>query len=135
MHAVTSLQESRGSGKGQFSIDYAISMPVTINLDLTNKFGDIYINEVQGKTRVDLGYGNLEARKLGNSDNTLDIKFSKVRVNWIKGAVTSMKYSEMHLDYAGSLRLKILKPGCGKDHRLQCRIRRGEAEHGEILGG
>ncbi|MEI6683079.1 MAG: hypothetical protein WCO44_10655 [Bacteroidota bacterium] len=105
VHAVTSLQEGRGSGKGQFSIDYAINMPVTISLDLTNKFGDIYINEVQGKTKIDLGYGNLEAKKLGNSDNTLDIKFGKVRVNWIKGAVTTMKYSEMHLDYAGSLRL------------------------------
>ena len=103
--AVTNMDEFKNSGRGRFSIDYMISMPVTNNLDVTNKFGDIFINEIQGKARINLGYGNLEAKKLGNSDNLLDIKFSKARVNWIKGAVLSLKYSDMSLDYAGSLRL------------------------------
>jgi hypothetical protein len=105
VNAVTSIQDGKGSGKGSFSIDYIISMPVTISLDLTNKFGDIFINEVQGKTKINLGYGNLEAKKLGSSDNLLDIKFSKASLNWVKGAVMMLKYSEMNLDYAGSLRL------------------------------
>ena len=103
--ANTNVQKSRNSNEGGFSIDYMINMPVTISLDLTNKFGDIYINEIQGKSRISLGYGNLEAKKLGNSDNLLEIKFSKARINWIKGAVVTLKYSEMTLDYAGSLRL------------------------------
>ncbi|HNY02262.1 MAG TPA: hypothetical protein PKG48_06735 [Bacteroidales bacterium] len=103
--ATTRFDDDKGSSRGRFSIDYMISIPVTLNLDITDKFGDIFINEVQGKTRIDLGYGNLEAKKLGNSDNLLDIKFSKARVNWMKGAVLSMKYSEMSVDYAGSLRL------------------------------
>ncbi len=103
--AITNMQEMKNSGRGHFSIDYMINMPVTINLDVTNKFGDIFINEIQGKAKINLGYGNLEAKKFGNSDNLLDIKFSKARVNWIKGAVLSLKYSEMSLDYAGSLRL------------------------------
>ncbi len=103
--AVTRLDDTKGSNNGRFSIDYKISMPVGLNLDIVNKFGDIYINEVQGRARIDLGYGNLEVKKLGNSDNLLDIKFSKARVNWIKGAVLTLKYSEMDIDYAGSLRL------------------------------
>jgi hypothetical protein len=103
--AITNLDEIKNSGKGRFSIDFMINMPVTVNLDVTNKFGDIFINELQGKARINLGYGNLEAKKLGNSDNLLDVKFSKASVNWIKGAVLSLKYSEMNLDYAGSLRL------------------------------
>ncbi len=103
--ANTNVQKTRNSNEGKFSIDYLINMPTTISLDLTNKFGDIYINEIQGKSRISLGYGNLEVKKLGNSDNLLDIKFSKARINWIKGAVVTLKYSEMTLDYAGSLRL------------------------------
>ncbi|MDP1622025.1 MAG: hypothetical protein Q8M08_06760 [Bacteroidales bacterium] len=103
--ATTTIQELKNSGKGRFSIDYMINMPTNINLDVTNKFGNIFINELQGKARINLGYGNLDVNKLGNSDNLLDIKFSKARVNWIKGAVLSLKYSDMNLDYAGSLRL------------------------------
>ncbi len=103
--AITKLDDGKGSSKGHFSIDYMVNMPKTNNLDVTNKFGDIFINELMGKTRIDLGYGNLEAKKLENPDNLLDIKFSKARINWITGAVLTLKYSTMTLDYAGSLRL------------------------------
>ena len=103
--AITSITEGKFPGKGSFSIDYRISVPVTVSLDITNKFGDIFLNETQGKTRINLGYGNLEARKLDNSDNLLEVRFGKARVNWMKGAVLTLKYSEMNIDYAGSLRL------------------------------
>lgn len=103
--AITSIQKGKTRGHERFSVDYTVNMPVTINLDLTNKFGDIFINEVQGKAKINLGYGNLEAKKLTNSDNMLDIRFSKANVNWIKGTVLILKYSEMEVDYAGSMRL------------------------------
>jgi hypothetical protein len=103
--AVTTIDPKGGPKKGGFSIDYNVSLPASVNLDLTNKFGDIFINELNGKGKINLGYGSLDIKKLGNSDNLLDIKFSKARINWIKGAVVILKYSEMDLDYAGSLRL------------------------------
>lgn len=105
VNASTSFGDNKGPQKGHFSIDYKVYIPVTVSLDVTNKYGDIYINEIQGKGKVTLGYGNLDANKLGNSDNLLDIKFSKAKVNWMKGAVVILKYSEMDLGYAGSLRL------------------------------
>ena len=94
-----------GPGRGAFAIDYQVQCPITLNLDLTNKFGDIYLNELEGKLRVTLGYGTMEANKLANSDNLIDFKFSKGRLDWIKGAVVIMKYSELNIAYAGSLRL------------------------------
>jgi hypothetical protein len=80
-------------------------MPTTINLDLSNKFGDIFINELGGKGKINLGYGNMEVNKFSNPDNLLDIKFSKANVKSINGAVVNLKYSEMELGYAGSIRL------------------------------
>lgn len=103
--ARTAIQDRKRNQKIRFSIDYSVFMPVSINLDLTNKFGDVFIAEVQGKAKINLSYGKLEARKFANSDNLLDINFSKANVNWIKGAVALLKYSEMNLDYAGSLML------------------------------
>jgi hypothetical protein len=105
VEARTIIEEGRSPGTGKFNVDMIVNMPATVNLDLTNKFGDVFINEVNGKARVDVSYGNLEANKLGNSDNFLEIKFSKARVNWMKGAVVNLKYSEMSITYAGSLRL------------------------------
>jgi hypothetical protein len=92
-------------GRSGVSVDYTVNMPTSVNLDLTNKFGDIFINELGGKGKINLGYGNLEANKFSNSDNLIDIKFSKANIKSIKGAVVSLKYSDLELGYAGSLRL------------------------------
>jgi hypothetical protein len=101
----TSIAEGGFKGRTKVNIDYNVNMPVTISLDLTNKFGDVFINEVGGKVKLNLAYGNMEVNKLANSDNLLDIKFSKVNIKFIKGAVVLLKYSDLELDYAGSLRL------------------------------
>ena len=101
----TSIAEGGFKGRTKVSIDYNVNMPATISLDLTNKFGDVFINEVGGKGKLNLAYGNMEINKLSNSDNLLDIKFSKVNVKFIKGAVVLLKYSDLELDYAGSLLL------------------------------
>ncbi len=105
VEAKTMIDDVKFPGKGHFSIDYMVNMPVGISLDLTNKFGDIFINEVSGKTKIDLGYGSIDANKLGNSDNLLEISFGNADIKWMKGAVVNLKYSNLDLDYAGSLRL------------------------------
>jgi hypothetical protein len=105
VEALTVFQGDNTQGKSKMTIDYTINMPASISLDLTNKFGDIYINELNGKAKIDLSYGNMEINKLNNSDNLLDIKFSKVNIKSIKGAVLSLKYSDLDLEYAGSLRI------------------------------
>ncbi len=105
VEAKTMLDNFKSPRKGFFSIDYEVRMPIGVSLDITNKFGDIFIHEVQGKTKIDLAYGNMKANKLGNSDNLLIIGFSNANIAWMKGAVIELKYSTLELDYAGSLRL------------------------------
>ncbi len=105
VEAKTKFSEIKVRGRSSISIDYVVNMPAGVSLDLTNKFGDIFLNETIGKTKIFLSYGNLEAKKLGNSDNLLEIEFGEADVNWIKGAVVNLKYSEMVIEYAGSLYL------------------------------
>jgi hypothetical protein len=105
VEAKTILPDGGFKGRSSVKIDYTINMPTTINLDLSNKFGDIYINELGGKGVINLGYGNMEAGKFLNSDNLLDIKFGNANIKSMKGAVVNLKYSEMDLGYAGSMRL------------------------------
>ncbi len=105
VEARTVFAEGDFHGKNRIHIDYKIHMPVSINLDLTNKFGDIYINELGGTGKIDLSYGNMEVNKLTNSDNLLNIKFSKANIASIRGAVLTLKYSDIQIEYAGSLRM------------------------------
>ncbi len=75
-------------------IDYMINMPGNIAVSLENRFGDIYIENVQGPADIDLSYGNMEAKSLLNNDNELEIKFSKASVETITGFTADIKYSE-----------------------------------------
>src|SRR6056297_1780314 len=48
----------------KFSIDYDIKIPKNIHLDLENKYGNVFINEIYGHALVDVKYGNLKINKI-----------------------------------------------------------------------
>ena len=91
------------SGNSKISVDYTVNMPSTVMLNLTNKFGDVFLNELSGKGNFDISYGNIEINKLMNSDNVINIKFGKGDIHYITGAMVSLKYSDLKVEYAGSL--------------------------------
>lgn len=106
VEATTVIGNMNPSGRTRFQVDYTVNMPASMSLDLTNKFGDIFINEAGGKARINLSYGSLVVNKLNNSDNLIDLKFcNSAKIKSIKGAVVNLKYSTLDIDYAGSLRL------------------------------
>jgi len=91
------------SDNKKLSVDYTVNMPSTIMLNLTNKFGDVFLNELSGKGNFDISYGNIEINKLMNSDNVININFGKGDIHYITGAMVSLKYSDLQVEYAGSL--------------------------------
>ncbi|MEM1219518.1 MAG: hypothetical protein AAGH79_11420, partial [Bacteroidota bacterium] len=44
-------------GSGEFTIDYEVFVPSTVELDLYNKYGNIDLAPVEGKTTINLKYG------------------------------------------------------------------------------
>jgi hypothetical protein len=106
VEANTVIDDIRTSGKTRFQVDFSVNMPVSASIDLTDKFGDIFVNETNGKAKINLSYGSLDVNKLNNSDNFIDLKFcNSAKIRSIKGAVINLKYSSLDIDYAGSLRL------------------------------
>lgn len=88
-----------------FSIDYDIRMPRWINLDLNNQFGDIFIDETDGISKIRLEYGAMEANKLNGLKTSLEIKFSDVETGYMKEADVNIEYSELDLKETGNLKL------------------------------
>ena len=91
------------SDNKKLSVDYTVNMPSTIMLNLTNKFGDVFLNELLGKGNFNISYGNIEINKLMNSNNVININFGKGDIHYITGAMVSLKYSDLQVEYAGSL--------------------------------
>ncbi|MFA8435511.1 MAG: hypothetical protein ACEPOZ_13405 [Marinifilaceae bacterium] len=116
--AVTEMSHKFKTGK-KFSIDYKVNMPDYVQLDLNQKFGDIYINTIRAKTKINLSYGNLKGDKFLYPEekpvssinlayakatinecnrSKLTLKYSKMNIGSSKGLVVVSRFSQLHLD-------------------------------------
>lgn len=105
-------------------INYSVFMPKTMPLDLSNKYGNVFINELASTSTIDVKYGKLTANKilhdseqpltkviLGYSNATiqeckwmkLDIKYSKIQISQSKAIIVQSKYSKIYIDKGSSL--------------------------------
>lgn len=102
--AITNISGKAPSAqKSSITIDYTFNMPRTINLDLTNKFGDVYVDENSGNSRISLDYGSLQVNNLRGNNQEIKMRFSKGIIGKAEKLNLEMSYSELRSDEISSL--------------------------------
>lgn len=89
------------------SIDYTVHMPKDIQLNLFNKYGNAFINEITGRATIAIKYGKLKANRIyrGNEKplTEIDLGYSDASIeesDWLK---VTMKYSKLNLNISGAI--------------------------------
>lgn len=95
-----------GRGVKNFSIDYTIEMPLNVKLDITNKFGDFYLNATESSLLLNLQYGDGKVGTAGGAENNLMVEFGKLNVDVLKKANVNVSYSDFVNEKANLLNLK-----------------------------
>jgi hypothetical protein len=98
--------DSNFSSNQEFSIDYNISVPADRELNVSQKYGNVNMDDLTGKGAFEIKYGELRAKNLLSSDLTMDIAYSKVFVTATKDLTLSLKYSKIFLDKGSDLELE-----------------------------
>ncbi|OHX65927.1 DUF4097 family beta strand repeat-containing protein [Flammeovirga pacifica] len=75
-----------------FKITYNIKAPTSININLINKFGGIFSDDIDGKAFIEVSYGNLTIKELRNEDNEIIIKYGNGDIDFIEKASLDTKY-------------------------------------------
>lgn len=116
--AKTEIQEkmSKWNSSKNLSIDYLIYLPNSLNLELSNKYGDvsiptclgnvtidikhgdIFINNVKGEFDLVLGYGNLTAKDINKLNAS--VSYADVTIARIKSIDLNSRYSDYKLPIA-----------------------------------
>ncbi len=93
---------SRGKNGKRFSIDYTVNLPKDLNLNLSNKYGDTFINELTGEALINVKYGNLKANKIirGKVD-----PLSKVILKYGKGFIEEADWLKLEVKYCHKFEL------------------------------
>lgn len=127
--------EDNFRSKQSFTIDYLINIPKDRDLDITNRYGNVIINELEAKGTFNVSYGNLTAGKLksrsGNpvsiavsygradietiNDANMEFKYSKLYGGDIDKLALDSKYSEVNLHKTKNLTLESKYDGINID--------------------
>ncbi len=106
--------------KGDFRIDYVVSMPESCNLDLANKYGDAFIAAIDGSADISIKYGNFDLEGVGKASKVYlgygsgnigsvkgldaDVNYSKFKVKKTDEVSLNTKYSKIYIDEATDIR-------------------------------
>lgn len=91
----------------KFEIKIEVYSPKYINVNLDNKYGTAYIEEISGQASLNTSYGTLNVQNLTRGNklplNQINISYGKATIesaNWVK---SSAKYSKLNVDEANMI--------------------------------
>ncbi len=112
------------SKKTQFRVDFEIHAPAAINLELSSKYGILYIEEVSGHADISVAYGTFKIQELtrgkekplnivdlayssGSIEEAgwlkMDLSYSKLSMSEAQAMVVLSKYSSLSVDETSSI--------------------------------
>jgi len=86
--------------QNKLKIEYNVSIPDDLDLEIENKFGDIYFQEYKGKVVIKLSHGNIRATKFSQLD--LDLSFGNADIKSIRDGVFNLKAAECSFPFIGN---------------------------------
>lgn len=87
-------------------INYQIKMPLTNNVNLTNDYGGISLNKLEGKAKINCDYGKLNIGELLNASNSIQIDYTNnSTISYMKNGNVNADYSTLRIDKSGNIDL------------------------------
>lgn len=90
--------------KNKLEINYQLSVPAGAALSINNKFGDVYIDERNNKTEIDVSHGNLRANNF-NANSTIAVSYGDTRIKYLKSGELRLKSSDATIRELGNVEL------------------------------
>lgn len=87
-------------------INYTVKMPVKNSVHLSNDYGNITLDRVDGHAKISCDYGRLDLGELRGRNNQLSFDYtSKSRIGYMNSGQISADYSEFTVEKAGNLNI------------------------------
>ena len=87
-------------------INYTIKMPVSNNVDLSNDYGSINLDKLEGSSKINCDYGKITIGELLNSNNNINIDYTnKSTIDYMKDGDINADYSTLHVEKGGRIEL------------------------------
>lgn len=90
--------------KSNVKINYTVFVPSKVDMELTNKFGDIILSDWKGKLRAKIEHGDIWLND-NLTDANIEVRFGRLNANGIDYGHLNLKNSNLDLEEAKQLRI------------------------------
>ena len=119
--AITKIEKNKSNwwnwGKNmnlQLEINYVIKMPITNNVELSNDYGTINLDKLEGRAKLNCDYGKITTKELmaDNNDINFDytnncyfeyIKSAKINADYSGFTIAKIENLDLNADYTKSV--------------------------------
>jgi len=102
------------SNKVNMKINYVVKMPITNNVNLSNDYGSINLDKLEGRAKISCDYGKITTKELMADDNIISfdytqnsyfeyIKNGKINADYSGFTVAKTKNLSINADYTKSI--------------------------------
>lgn len=87
-------------------INYTIKMPITNHVNLSNDYGGISLDRLEGSAKINCDYGKIIIGELLNTSNNINIDYTnKSKIEYMKDGDINADYSTLHIEKSGRVQL------------------------------
>ena len=87
-------------------INYTVSLPVKHSIHLSNDYGNISLDRIDGHAKINCDYGRMDLGELRGRGNQLNFDYtSKSRIGYMNSGTIRADYSGFHIEKAGNLEI------------------------------
>jgi hypothetical protein len=84
-------------------IDYVIHIPKTLELEVKNKFGDVYLADHAGKLNLNVSYGTIKTESLTNENILVRVAFGGAYLSGLRRGTVESSYSGLYIGKADEI--------------------------------
>ena len=87
----------------QMTIDYTINTPRINPMDISNKYGDVYLADFSGMLEMNVQYGSLSTQVLSGTGKHITVAYGNATINTLETGICDISYSNLSIDQGDNL--------------------------------
>jgi hypothetical protein len=95
-----------------FEINYTVYMPIENALELSNKYGAVYLADFKGELNVNIKYGSLQANRVEGKNALIEMGYSNSNISYFANGSISSKYGNLKINEAGTAKIDTKYGNC-----------------------
>jgi hypothetical protein len=92
----------QGGTSRKMEINYTVYMPAKNELVIDNRYGAIYLPDLDGKVTINSAYGGLNAKSLTN-ESTLRVKYGNANIDNLNNCTIQLSYGDLTIGSVNTL--------------------------------